>query len=189
MTIAVKLLNDQIRKVSDTNTLLDMLLEFEGVLENIDLYAYKNWVDGEVLEGPILDRHYITVKLMYPEKKMPDPAGAKRLFSRECLVKYHKDELITPVRVKSFDDVISEVRPDGTTRLKAKTKTEPVWVVEIKMPRRFVDDFSTEVVQADEESYIDTESLNTEQIAAAEQQMTGTEDTAGAEAMQVPGEL
>ena len=29
MTIAVKLLNDQIKKISETNTLLDMLLEFE----------------------------------------------------------------------------------------------------------------------------------------------------------------
>ena len=43
MTISVQLLNDQIKKVSDTNTLLDMLLEFEKVLEDVDLYAYKNW--------------------------------------------------------------------------------------------------------------------------------------------------
>ena len=52
MTISVQLLNDQVKKVSDTNTLLDMLLEFEKVLEDIDLYAYKNWETGEVLEGP-----------------------------------------------------------------------------------------------------------------------------------------
>ena len=36
MTIALKVLNDQIKKISDTNTLLDMLLEFEKVLDSVD---------------------------------------------------------------------------------------------------------------------------------------------------------
>ena len=42
------------------------------------------------------------------------------------------------------------------TRRKAKTQRENVWVVEVKMPRRYVDEFDTEVVQAAEDSYIDT---------------------------------
>lgn len=173
MTIAVNLLNDQIKKISETNTLLDMLLEFEKTLEDIDVYAYKNWEKGEILEGPTLDRHYVTVKLMYPQKDMPDPDGAKRLLGRDCLVKYHKDTLVTPVKVKSFDDVIAEISPDGVTKHKAKTKSEPVWVVEIKMPRRYVDEFSTDVVEADEDSYVDTESMNAEQESQAETQAQG----------------
>ena len=32
-----KLINDNTKKISDTNTLLDMLLEFEGVLDDIEL--------------------------------------------------------------------------------------------------------------------------------------------------------
>lgn len=175
MTIAVKLLNDHVKKISETNTLLDMLLEFEKVLEDIDIYAYKNWDLGEILEGPNLDRHYVTVKLMYKQKDMPDPAGAKRLLARDCFVKYNKDSLIYPVKVKSFDDVVSEVSPDGVPRHRAKTKTEPVWVVEIKMPRRYVDEFSTEVVEADEDSYVDTEALNTAEQASVEQQTIGGE--------------
>lgn len=173
MTIAVNILNDQIKKISETNTLLDMLLEFEKILEDVDLYAYKNWDKGEVLEGPNLDRHYVTVKLLYPHKEMPDPYGAKRLMGRDCLVKYHKDTLITPVKVKSFDDVMAEISPDGITKHKAKTKSEPVWVVEIKMPRRYVDEFSTDVVEADEDAYVDTESMNTEQESQAETQAQG----------------
>lgn len=173
MTIAVNILNDQIKKISDTNTLLDMLLEFEKILEDVDLYAYKNWEKGEVLEGPNLDRHYVTVKLLYPHKEMPDPYGAKRLLARDCLVKYHKDTLVTPTKVKSFDDVVAEISPDGITKHKAKTKSEPVWVVEIKMPRRYVDEFSTDVVEADEESYVDTESMNVEQESQAETQAQG----------------
>lgn len=173
MTISVKLLNDQIKKISDTNTLLDMLLEFEKILEDIDVYAYKNWSKGEILEGPILDRHYVTVKLLYPHKEMPDPSGAKRLLARECLVKYRKDTLVSPVKVQSFNDVVAEISPDGVTKHRAKSKSEPVWVVEIKMPRKYVDEFSSEVVEADEDSYVDTESLNAEQQASAETQMTG----------------
>jgi len=173
MTIAVNILNDQIKKISETNTLLDMLLEFEKILEDVDLYAYTNWEKGEVLEGPNLDRHYVTVKLLYPHKEMPDPYGAKRLLARDCLVKYHKDTLVTPSKVKSFDDVVAEISPDGITKHKAKTKSEPVWVVEIKMPRRYVDEFSTDVVEADEDSYVDTESMNAEQESQAETQAQG----------------
>lgn len=169
MTIAVKMLNDHIKKISDTNTLLDMLLEFEKVLDTSDIYAYKNWIKGEVLEGPKLSRHWVTVKLMYPYESMPDPDGAKRLVARDCLVKYHKDTLITPVKVKRFDDVTLETRPDGSTRYKAKTKSEPIWVVEVKMPRRYVDEFASEVVEADEDSYVDTESLNAENDIQSQQ--------------------
>jgi len=181
MTISVKMLNDEIRKISETNTLLDMLLEFERVLEDLDIYSYANWHKGEVLDGPVFDRHYITVSLMYKEKDMPDPVAAKRLFARDCLVSYKKNELISPVRVKTFDDVTTEVSPDGRVRTRAKTKTEPIWIVEIKMPRRYVDEFTTEIIEADDDAYVDTESLNKEELASNEQQMTGNAEEFGDE--------
>ena len=171
MTISVKMVNDQIKKISETNTLLDMLLEVEKVLDSCDLYAYANWKKGEVLEGPTLERHWVNVKLLYPYNEMPDPEGAKRLLARQCLVDYKKDTLLTPVKVKTFDDVDVEVRPDGSTRYKARTKSEPVWVVELKIPRKYVDEFSTAVVEADEDAYVDTEDTNAENDLQA-QQMT-----------------
>lgn len=173
MTISVKLVNDQIRKISETNTLLDMLLEFEKVLDDCDLYAYKNWLQGELVEGPSLGRHWISAKFMYPRHQMPDPDGAKRLLARQCLVKFREDTLITPVKVKSFDDVKLEMRPDGSQRYKTRTKSEPVWVVEIRMPRKFVDEFATEVVEADEDSYVDTENMNAE-VDIQNQQLSTT---------------
>ena len=94
MTIAVKLLNDQIKKISETNTLLDMLLEFEKVLEDVDLYAYANWDKGELLEGPQLDRHYVSVKLLYKENDILILWCKKRLLAKDCLVKFKKDTLI-----------------------------------------------------------------------------------------------
>ena len=100
MTISVKMVNDQIKKISETNTLLDMLLEVEKVLDSCDLYAYANWKKGEVLEGPTLERHWVNVKLLYPYNDMPDPEGAKRLIARQCIVDYKKDTLLTPVDIK-----------------------------------------------------------------------------------------
>lgn len=176
MTISVKLVNDEIKRITTTNTAMDMLLEFEKILEDVNLYAYKNWIEGEVFEGPIIERHYVTVKLLYPREMMPDPAGAKRLFARDCLVKFEKEELLVPVKVKSFDDVRTETREDGSMVRKPKTKTEPVWVVEIKMPRRYVDEFSTDSIELEDDEYLDTESLNTENVIDTEQQMTGNDD-------------
>lgn len=175
MTIAVKLLNDQIKKLSETNTLLDMLLEFERILEDINLYAYANWQKGEVLEGPDLERHFVTVKLLYKQQGMPDPAGAKRLLAKDCLVKYKQSTLVSPVRVRTFDDVETHMRADGTVQHRAKTKSEPVWVVEIKMPRRYVDEFSTDYVMADKDNYVDSESLNTENTTEFEMQNNGVQ--------------
>jgi hypothetical protein len=160
MTISVKMINSQIRKISDTNTLLDMLLEFEKFLDDCNLYAYKNWIDGELVAGPELERHWITAKLMYPYKKMPDPNGAKRLMYWGCMVKYEKSTLITPVKIRSFDDVELKMRPDGTQRYKTKTQKQPVWLIDLRMPRKFVDQFAPGIVEAAEDSYVDLENLS-----------------------------
>ena len=172
MTISVKMVNDQIKKISETNTLLDMLLEVEKVLDSCDLYAYANWKKGEVLEGPSLERHWVNVKLLYPYNNMPDPEGAKRLLARQCMVEFKKETLLTPFKVKTFGDVEVEVRPDGSTRYKTRTESQPVWVVELKIPRKYVDDFSTSVIEADENSYVDTEDTNTETALQAQQMVT-----------------
>ena len=139
MTISVKILNDKITEVSKSNTLLDMLMEFEKTLDELDLYAFKNWDQGEILEGPSIGRHYVNVKLIYPHKQMPDPEGAKRLLARDCLVKYSKDTLESPRRVKDYNDGEVMARPDGSQRFTPKADREPIWVVSIDMPRRYVD--------------------------------------------------
>jgi hypothetical protein len=169
MTISTKIVNDTIKEISETNSLLDMLLEFEKTLDEMDLYAYKNWMKGELLEGPTLGRHYINVKLMYPYKDMPDPDGAKRLIARNCLVKFKKDTLIRPRAVKSYDDVTLEIRADGTRKYKAKADSEPVWVVSVDMPRRYVDGFSKEAIEIENEQYVDLEDadLNSQNQAAS----------------------
>ena len=165
-----KIINDNIKKISDTNTLLDMLLEFEGVLDNIELYAYKNWNKGEVVAGPKLGRYFIEVALMYQEKDMPDPDALLRLRKNDCEVKMYKDNLEMPRKIKSVDDTEVRVRGDNARRV-AKKQSNVVWVVEISMPRRFVDEFNKDQIDAAEDGYVDME-----QVQGANDQSLGQPD-------------
>ena len=162
MTVSVQIINDSIKKISESNTLLDMLLEFEKTLDSLDLYAFKNWQKGEILEGPTLGSHFVNVKLIYPHADMPDPAGAKRLMARDCLVKYTKESLLRPRQIKQYSDVTAEAKPDGRTVYKPKPESSPVWVVSIDMPRRYVDEFSKDVVEVDTDQLVDLEDTNTD---------------------------
>lgn len=167
MTVSVKMLNDSIKKISNTNSLLDMLLEFEKVLDTSDLYAYKNWIQGELLDGPKLSRHWVTVRLIYKAEQMPDPDGAKRILMRGGVVNFKKGTLLSPRKVRSFDDVTLTMKADGRQRYKTKTDNHPIWIVEIKLPRKFVDEFVTDNIEVDEDSYVDMEAMNPESTAEA----------------------
>ena len=73
---------DVIRNIDDlyeNNTSLAVLKDFERVLDEMDMYVYDNWEDGELAYGPQVDRHWITAGFMWPKDKMPDPEAGKRL--------------------------------------------------------------------------------------------------------------
>ena len=38
--------------ISKGNDILDMLIEFERTMDNAEIFAYKNWIMGELVEGP-----------------------------------------------------------------------------------------------------------------------------------------
>lgn len=119
--------------IYSTNSSLATLKDFERVLDEMDLYVYKNWEDGEVVEGPIVKRHWIKVSLMWPKNKMPDPMGAKRLLDYDCKIQYERSHLIVPRKIKTPDDL----RP-GTK--KGKLDKKPIWIVHITIPRKLVAD-------------------------------------------------
>lgn len=120
-----------IESIYSTNSSLSVLKDFERVIDELDLYVYKNWIDGELVEGPIIKRHWITAAFMWPKNKMPDPMGAKRLLDYGCMVKYEKTHLVEPRKVKKPEDY----RP-GTK--KGKLDRSPIWVVHITMPKTLV---------------------------------------------------
>jgi hypothetical protein len=119
--------------IYSTNSSLSTLKDFERVLDEMNMYVYKNWEDGELASGPKVDRHWISASFMWPREKMPDPMAAKRLIDYGCKVKFEKTHLLEPRKVKDPDDY----RP-GTR--KGKLDHTPVWLVEITMPKKLVED-------------------------------------------------
>ena len=144
MATEIEQLKQTLENLVDSSSDLNILLEFEEVLDNLHMYAYKNWEYGEVIAGPEVTRYWITVTLMYPEKLMPDPDGALRLVNKGAKVYYKKDKLIEPVKIVTSDD-FGETDPK-TGKRKAKTKETKIWLVTIEMPRDFVDEFESSKV-------------------------------------------
>jgi hypothetical protein len=122
-----------IENIYDSDTQFQVLKDFERVLDELDLYVYDNWKDGELVAGPELGRHWVTCSFMWPKEKMPDPMGGKRLLDYDCKVSYKKDSIIVPRKIKKPDDV----RP-GTK--KGKLDRNPIWIVEIQMPKKLIMD-------------------------------------------------
>jgi hypothetical protein len=122
-----------IQELYENNSSLAALKDFERVLDEMDMYVYKNWKDGELASGPKVDRHWVTAEFMWPYDKMPDPVAGKRLIDLGCKVLYEKTNVVEPRKIRTPDDL----RP-GTK--KGKLDTKPVWVVGIMMPKKLVFD-------------------------------------------------
>lgn len=121
-----------LHKLQENRTMLDIMIACEDFLDDLNIYAFTNWFDGELADGPNISRHWVGFMVKWPEKKMPDPIGCKRLeaYGAKCVMKkYTQPE---PVDVEGPDDL------DGEGH--AKTKPVTYWIVEIEIPRRFIDD-------------------------------------------------
>jgi len=122
-----------VEQIYETNTSFQILKDSERVLDELDLYVYENWANGELAYGPKIDRHWVTIGLMWPRAEMPDPMGGKRLLDYDCRVSYKKDHLIVPRKIRKQEDF----RP-GTK--KGKLDRKPIWLVEIMMPKKLIGD-------------------------------------------------
>lgn len=119
--------------VYSSDTAFQVLKDFERVLDQLDMYVYANWEDGELLDGPKISRHFVTCKFMWDRNKMPDPMGGKRLSEYDCKIGYQKTHVIVPRKIRTPDDI----RPNSK---KGKLDRKPVWVVEIEMPKKLIAD-------------------------------------------------
>ena len=135
---------------------LTILKDFERVLDELDVYVFANWEEGELLSGPVDSRHFVTCSFMWPADKMPDPSGGKRLLDRGCKVTYAKDELLKPREIKSPEDY----RP-GTT--KGKIDAHDIWVVQVKMPKELIGNLKhgKDDIESQDESDVMPDNLNT----------------------------
>jgi len=118
-----------IQDLYENNSSLAVLKDFERVLDQMDMYVYENWEDGELAYGPKVDRHWITAGFMWEHNKMPNPVAAKRLTELGCKVTYQKSHLVEPRKIRTQEDM----RPNSK---KGKLDRKPIWIVEITMPKK-----------------------------------------------------
>jgi hypothetical protein len=122
-----------IQTLSENNSAFKVLKDFERVIDELDIYVYKNWIEGELVSGPDVSRYAVTCSWMWQRDEMPDPQGAKRLSDYGCKVLYKKEHILIPRKIKEPGDY----RP-GTK--KGKIDAHPVWIVEITMPKKLMQD-------------------------------------------------
>jgi hypothetical protein len=124
---------ETIKGIFTSDGTMNTLLDFERVLDESDLYAYKNWELGELVAGPDVERYQVSCMFMFPAKLMPDPRGAKRLLSTGCSLKFKKTKIKVPVEIKDPGDY----KP-GTHF--PKMIDREVWLVRITMPKELMND-------------------------------------------------
>lgn len=122
---------NNVNNIYNSNDAFAVLKDFERVLDDLDLYVFDNWINGELVKGPDIEKYWVTCQFMWPRKNKPDPLGRRRLETYGCEVKYIKDYILEPRKIKTPDDL----RPGSK---KGKLDKKHVWVVQIKMPKSLI---------------------------------------------------
>ena len=133
MPANIKDLLNNTKDIFMTDSAVGTLLDFERVLDELDLYAFENWKQGELVEGPVYEKYFVKCTFMWPYKKMPNPKGAVRLSDYDCDVEFKQDYFEHPMKVKSPCDF----KPG--TKVPRLIKS-PVWLVTIVMPKKLMQD-------------------------------------------------
>lgn len=140
------------KEIFMTDSAVSTLLDFERVLDELDLYAFEHWKQGELVEGPVYEKYFVKCTFMWPYKKMPNPKGAVRLSEYDCDVEYHQDYFEHPITVKSPTDY----KPGTKVPKLAKS---PVWLVTIVMPKKLMQDIEQGALEL-ESGTVDMEDID-----------------------------
>jgi hypothetical protein len=124
---------NNVKGVMLSNGTMSTLIDFERVLAEADIFAFKNWGLGELVDGPIIRRYDVTCTFLWPTGVMPDPRGAKRLLPLGCNVKFRKTSIKVPIQIKEPADF----KP-GTHY--PKLIDRKVWLVNICIPKDLMND-------------------------------------------------
>lgn len=122
-----------LKKLLTRQSLLDIAVQIENFLDDMNLYVYPNWFNGEIVTGPEISRYWVTIVLKYDYKDMPDPAGALVLNKVGVVTKFKTDIEKDPVYVQDPSDW-----QPGTK--KPKLEPNKIWLVTLQIPRRVIDE-------------------------------------------------
>ena len=175
---------DTIKNIYMSDGAMNTLLDFERVLDEADVYAFRNWINGELVQGPDVGRYSCKCTFMWPYKLMPDPRASLRLSTIGCNIKMMKSKIEVPVAVESYEDFQSGSRYP-------KMQENQIWFMQIEIPFELMDDIkegSVDIAGDEidlseiEDAYDnDLEQTKTENDAGADD-MTGADDITGGQA-------
>ena len=168
---------DNIKNIYMSDGSLTTLLDFERVLDELDIYAFRNWAIGELVSGPDITKYRVTAIFMWPKNLMPDPRGGKRLLPFDCDVVYKKQKIKIPIKITDPSDY----RP-GTK--KARIMEREVWLVEITMPKALMSEIRTGSIEMADQD-IDLEELD----QAYEQDLDQEQNQSNAQAQDAQQQL
>jgi hypothetical protein len=138
----IKDIIQNIEQIYGSNNSLNLLKDFERVIDELDTYVFDHWIDGELVSGPHESRYFVECTFMWPKDKMPEPKGGLRLLDYGCKVKIGESVISKVRKIKKPDDI----RP-GTK--KGKIDREPVWLVKIAMPKKLMHDITRGYTELD----------------------------------------
>jgi hypothetical protein len=167
---------ENIKDISLTDSAVNTLLDFERVIDGLDIYAFANWKRGELVQGPKYEKYFVVCTFMWPYKKMPDPRGGERLLDYGCEIKYKKDILEYPIKVKDQNDF------QPGTRVPKLAKT-PIWLVEIVMPKKLMQEINQGSLEL-ESGTVDVEEMESAYEEGLDDNMYKTDAQAPAQAAQ-----
>jgi len=158
-----------IEQIYGSNNSLNILKDFERVIDELDVYVFDNWIDGELMAGPKESRYFVECTFMWPKDKMPEPRGGQRLLDYGCKVQYAESQIAKVRKIKTPDDI----RP-GTR--KGKIDQEDIWMVKILMPKKLMSDinrgYKTLDKNKNQNNVVGTQPEPTQEPANAEQPAT-----------------
>jgi len=131
----IKDIISNVEQIYGSNNSLNLLKDFERVIDELDTYVYDNLLDGQLVAGPKEHRYFVECTFMWPKDKMPEPKGGLRLLDYGCKVKFAESTLKKVRKIKTPDDI----RP-GTR--KGKIDIEDIWLVKILMPKKLMQDIN-----------------------------------------------
>ena len=130
--------NGTVQRLYDQDGLLDILLGVEEYFDGMDLYAYKNWIEGEIVEGPIVSKYWVEVTLKYYQETFPDPR-ALLIFDRQgTKVFTRKDYENRPIEHPRGNEDMETMTGSYTPVQKPKLERLPILLIKFQIPRRLV---------------------------------------------------
>ena len=167
MPANIKDILENIKDIYMTDSSLSTLLDYERVLDELDLYSFANWKKGELIEGPIYEKYFVTCSWMFPFRQMPDPSGAERLLNYGCEVTFKRDKFVS-IKVRSPDDF----KP-GTKS--PRMVERPIWTVTITIPKKLMSDIEQGSIELEGET-LDQEDITQAYETGADEDVYKTPD-------------